>query len=109
MQLYGVELTEWWLPGIWGLVTLGLVDVISNGNELRVDQVVSELLAFGSSPGVGAGLPGVGERNDVVDVDIGCGGPSSTVEGRVPGSRGGRAVIGGDSVRSLSALIHIKQ
>jgi hypothetical protein len=104
-----IELTKWWLPGIWRLVTLGLVDVVCDGNELRVGQVIGELLASGRSPGVGTRLPGVGERNDVVDIDIGGGGPGGTVKWRVPGSGGGIAARVGNTIVSLSAWMHITQ
>lgn len=51
--------TERGLPVSRGLVTLGLVNTIGNGNELRVRQVIGEGPALGGGPSVGTRLPGL--------------------------------------------------
>ena len=59
------------LPGRRVLVALGLVDVVGDRDQLRAGQVVGEALPAAGRPGAGAGAPRLGERHDVVDVDVG--------------------------------------
>src|SRR5205814_9334794 len=74
------------LPGGRVLVALGLVDVVGDGDELGVAQVVGEALAAAGGPGVGTGSPGLGQGHDVVDVHVGGVGPGGSVVGAVPAS-----------------------
>jgi hypothetical protein len=89
-------------PRIRALIPLALIHIIRHSNQLRVCQIVCELLPLGTCPGAGAGFPGVGERDHVVDVDVGGGGPRGAIEGRVPGSRGSGAVGAGYDVGAIT-------
>src|SRR5690606_29469367 len=89
-------------PGGRVLVALGLVDVVGDGDQLRAGQVVGEGLAPGGGPRVGAGVPRLGERHHVVDVDVGGGGPGRAVVGGVPAAAGRGARGGGDDVGAVA-------
>ncbi len=45
------EHTQRWTPRLRTLITFGLVDIVGDGDELRVGEVVGELLAEGCRPG----------------------------------------------------------
>ncbi|EGJ77759.1 putative secreted protein [Streptomyces sp. Tu6071] len=70
------------------LVTLRLVDVVRDGDELGAGQVVGEGLALRGRPGARARAPRLGERDDVVDVHVRGGGPGGAVVRGLPGARG---------------------
>ena len=57
-------------PLVGAGVGLGAVHIVGNGDKLRVDEVVGKGLAPGGGPEVGAGLPGVAEGDDVVDIEL---------------------------------------
>src|SRR5262249_47587235 len=73
-----------WLPGGRVLVAFGLVDVVGDGDQLWVGEVVGEFLPGGGGPEARAGAPGLGERDDVVDVHVGGRVPGRVVVGAVP-------------------------
>ena len=61
--LEGVERGE---PGSRVLVSLGLVKVIGDGDQLRTSEIVGELLAEVGSPSAGSADPGFLQRNHMV-------------------------------------------
>ena len=89
-----------WLPAGWGLVALAAV---GSGGDRDQGAVVSEVvrvrLALLRRPGGGAGVPGLGERDQVVDVEGAGRAEEGVVVGRVPGPAGemaAGALLGGD-------------
>ena len=59
----GVERGE---PSSGILVTLGLVKIVSDGNQLGPNEVVGELLALRGSPSAGSADPGFFQGNQMV-------------------------------------------
>jgi hypothetical protein len=90
------------LPGRGVFVAFGLVGVVGDGDQLGAGEVVGEGLPAAGGPGAGAGAPGFGEWDDVVDVDVGCGGPGGAVVGGVPAAGGGGAGGAGDDVGAVA-------
>jgi len=62
-------------------VALGLVEVVCDGDQLRLSEVVGELLAAICCPITGSTDPGFLQRNYVVDVEVGSQGSGHTVVG----------------------------
>ena len=54
----------------WQQRTLGLVEIVRDGDELRAREVVREGFAPRGGPVARAGDPGLLERNHVVDVEV---------------------------------------
>lgn len=81
--------TQRWLPVLRTLVTLGLVNIISNRQQLRVNEIVGESLSLRSGPRRSARLPGVAQGYQVVDVDVAGSSPCSAIVRAEPCAAGG--------------------
>lgn len=83
------ELTQTRLPLLWSTVSLTLIDIIGNSQQLWVDKVISKSLTLSRGPCRGTCFPGVTQRNKMININIGGGGPGCTIVWRYPGSRCG--------------------
>lgn len=90
--------TQRWLPVLRALVTLGLVNIIRNREQLRVDKIVGEPLSLRSGPRCSARLPGVAQGHHVVDVDITGSSPCGAIVRAEPrAAGGGTSTVGHDT------------
>ena len=65
-DIVALEGVEGGKPGSRILVTLGLVEIVGDGDQLRSSEVVGELLAESGSPIASSADPGFLQRDDVV-------------------------------------------
>lgn len=96
------EHTQRWLPGLWSLVTLGLVHVVRNRKQLGVGEIVGESLSLGGRPRSCARLPGVAQRNQVVDVDVAGRSPGGAIVRAEPRAAGGSASTVGHNTGAIT-------
>lgn len=64
------KLTKRGLPVLRARITLCRVDTVSDGNQLRVGEIVGEGLSLSCGPAGSTGLPGIAQWHHVVDVNI---------------------------------------
>ena len=58
-----LERVERWEPSGGIFVPLSLIKIVSDGDQLRSNEVVSELLALAVTPVAGTAYPGCSQRN----------------------------------------------